>query len=60
MKPMKPMKPNKFFNFILPFDTYRKLRMIAIEREISIAELIRQGIEFLLKNADERNRDGGQ
>lgn len=44
------MKPSKFFNFALPFETYQKLRLIAIEKEMPIAELVRQGIGYLLKN----------
>lgn len=43
------MKPTKFFNFALPFETYQELRMIAIKREISIAEIVRSGIDLLLK-----------
>lgn len=44
------MKPIKFFNFALPFETYQELRTIAIKKEVSIAELVRQGIEYLLKD----------
>mgnify|MGYP001562364757 CR=1 FL=1 len=43
------MKPSKFFNFALPFETYQELRMIAIKKEISIAAIVRSGIDLLLK-----------
>lgn len=49
------MKPTKFFNFALPFATYQELRMIAIKKEISIAEIVRSGIDLLLKG---QARDG--
>lgn len=42
-------EPNKLFNLLLPFETYQELRMIAIKKEISIAEIVRSGIDLLLK-----------
>lgn len=43
------MKPVKFFNFAMPFETYRELKRISIESEKPIAEIVRQGIGLVLK-----------
>jgi len=44
------MRPIKFFNFALPFETYQELKQISIESEKPIAEIVRQGINRILKN----------
>lgn len=43
------MRPIKFFNFALPFETYKELKQISIESEKPIAEIVRQGIGLVLK-----------
>ena len=44
------MRPIKFFNFALPYEMYEKLRRLSIESEKPIAEIVRQGIDLVLKN----------
>jgi predicted DNA-binding protein len=44
------MKPIKFFNFMLPYETYQELKRLSIESEKSIAEIVRHGINRILKN----------
>lgn len=44
------MMPSKNFNLILPFATYRELKQLSIKNEKPIAELVRRGIDFVLKN----------
>lgn len=43
------MMPSKNFNLILPYLTYRKLRDLAEKNEISIAELVRRGIDLVFE-----------
>ena len=44
------MKPVKFFNFAMPYETYQELKQISIESEKPIAEIVRHGIDRVLKN----------
>ncbi len=44
------MKPVKFFNFAMPFEMYQKLKRISIESERPLAEIVRLGIEYVLKS----------
>ncbi len=44
------MRPSKFFNFVLPYETYQELKQISIESEKPIAEIVREGISRILKN----------
>ncbi len=43
------MRPCKNFTFVLPFEKYRELRKLSIDSDKPIAELIRQGIDFVLR-----------
>jgi len=43
------MRPSKFFNFVLPYETYQELKQLSIESEKPIAEIVRQGIGLVLK-----------
>lgn len=43
------MRPIKFFNFALPYEMYQELKQISIESEKPIAEIVRQGIDLILK-----------
>lgn len=45
------MMPSKNFNLILPFATYRELKQLSIKNEKPIAELVRRGIDLVLKNS---------
>lgn len=53
------MKPVKFFNFAMPFETYRELKKISIESERPLAEIVRQGIEYVLKSENTRTAQNG-
>lgn len=44
----------KLFNFILPFETYEKLKKISKANEVSIAYLVRQGVEIVLNNKENK------
>lgn len=44
----------KLFNFILPFETYEKLKRISKANEVSIAYLVRQGVEIVLNNKENK------
>lgn len=51
------MNPSKTFNLILPFSMYRELKRVSVKREKPVAELIRQGIDLVLKNIREGKGD---
>jgi len=40
--------PNKFFNLLLPYEQYRKLKILSREEDLPIAALIRSGIDHVL------------
>ena len=44
----------KLFNLILPFETYEKLKRISKANEVSIAYLVRQGVEIVLNNKENK------
>ncbi len=44
------MRPVKFFNFVMPYEVYQELKTISIKRETPIAEIVREGINRILKN----------
>lgn len=44
------MGATKFFNMMLPFETYQDLKRISIRQERPISAIIRQGIDLVLKN----------
>ncbi len=46
------MKPQKFFNFVLPFDIYQQLKQLSMDRDESIAALIRESIDLLFDKKD--------
>lgn len=50
-------EPCKMINFIMPFKTYERLKIIAKEREISVGNLARRGIDLLLKNEEKNNEN---
>lgn len=43
------MVPTKTFNLILAFSTYRELKHISIKEDKPISEIVRQGIDLVLK-----------
>ncbi len=47
----------KFFNFIVPFETYEKLKDISTRNDISIANLIRRGIDLFLSDTEKNLRE---
>lgn len=40
----------RIFNLLLPFKTYEELKTISARTEKPVAEIIRQGINLVLKN----------
>lgn len=44
------MIPSRNFNLILPYEMYRKLKSISAETEKPVAEIVRRGIDLVLKN----------
>lgn len=47
------LKPYRCFNFMLPFETYERLKRISQQKnDISIAEIIRRGIDLILKDEE--------
>lgn len=42
----------KFFNFILSFETYEILKEISTKNDISIANLVRWGIDLFLSDTE--------
>ncbi len=43
------MVPNRNYNLVLPFTTYQNLKKLSVRLEKPIAEIVRQGIEHILK-----------
>lgn len=41
---------NKLFNLLLPFRQYQELRSLGVKTNRPIAEIIRQGIDLVLKS----------
>lgn len=41
----------KFFNFAIPIDTYKKLKMLSNKTGVPISEMLRQGISLVLGNS---------
>lgn len=52
------MRAIKFFNFAMPYEVYQELKTISIKRETPIAEIVREGINLVLKNPLCRCGDG--
>ncbi len=50
------MRPIKFFNFALPYETYQELKRISNETGQSVAEIVREGINYVLKNKNYKIR----
>lgn len=46
------MMPSKNYNLIMPFATYRELKKLSKKKEKPIAELVRRGVDFVLKNQE--------
>lgn len=42
----------KFFNFIVPFETYEKLKEISTKNDIAIANMVRRGIDLFLSDTE--------
>lgn len=42
-------EPCKMFNFVMPYKIYERLRTLAKEHETSVGNLVRKGIDLLLK-----------
>jgi hypothetical protein len=40
----------KFFNFAMPYDVWQELRAFSQKKGKSVAEVVRQGIEIVLRN----------
>lgn len=40
---------HRFFNLLLPFKVYEELKLLSIETDRSIAEIVRQAIRLLLE-----------
>jgi len=50
------MRPSKFFNFMLEYDTYTELKIIAQKTERSVSEIIRTAIgDYLQTKGRPRN-----
>lgn len=49
---MRKMRPCKNFSLVLPFEKYRELRKLSIDIQKPISELIREGINIILKTKD--------
>lgn len=47
---MKGM-PNKFFNLLIPYEQYKKLKDLSRERDLPMADFIRSGIDYVLLNS---------
>ncbi|MHC4269782.1 MAG: ribbon-helix-helix domain-containing protein [Planctomycetota bacterium] len=43
---------HRFFNLLLPFKTYEKLKLLSVETDKSVAEIVRQAIGLLLDKID--------
>jgi len=43
-------EPEKFYNFLMPFSQYQKLRVLAKEMDLPMAELVRQGVGLVLES----------
>lgn len=50
-------EPNKLFNLLLPFKQYEALRILGSQRNEPIAEIIRRGINLVLKNTRQSKSD---
>lgn len=47
------LKSYRCFNFMLPFETYERLKRVSQQKnDISIAEIIRRGIDLILNNEE--------
>lgn len=46
---------HRFFNLLLPFKTYEKLKLLSVETDKPVAEIIRQGISLFLDKVDSAN-----
>ncbi len=46
---------HRFFNLLLPFKTYEKLKMLSVETDKPVAEIVRQAIGLLLDKIDTTN-----
>ena len=40
----------RFFNLLIPFKTYEELKTLSARTEKPVAEIVRQGIDLILKN----------
>jgi hypothetical protein len=49
----KEMKQaHRFFNLLLPFKAYKELKLLSVETDRSIAEIVRQAISLMLDKID--------
>jgi predicted DNA-binding protein len=40
---------HRFFNLLLPFKVYEELKLLSVETDRSVAEIVRQAISLLLE-----------
>ena len=43
---------HRFFNLLLPYSQYEELKNLSIKTEQSVAQIVRQGIDLVLKNKE--------
>jgi predicted DNA-binding protein len=43
---------HRFFNLLLPFNTYEKLKRLSVETDKPVAEIVRQAISLFLDRID--------
>jgi predicted DNA-binding protein len=54
-KEIRMKQAHRFFNLLLPFKTYEKLKQLSVESDKSVAEIVRQAISLLLDKIDATN-----
>lgn len=47
---------HRFFNLLLPFKVYEELKLLSVETDRSVAEIVRQAISLLLEKT--KNTEG--
>lgn len=48
---------HRFFNLLLPYSQYEDLKNLSIKTEKSIAQIIREGVDIVLKNPSRKCED---